>query len=1058
MRYLLLFLLAGCWLTLSAQMSISGTVIDGSTGEPVVDVNVQAKDNRIVPTDQFGKFKVSVKETKGSLSFSKSGFETHTTNYDVQLGAQIKVILYERMQDIEGITLSTGYQSIPKERSTGSFSLVSNDMLSKQVTMNIMDRLPAVANGVMVSNGTSSGQPQLMVRGLSTIKGPKSPLIVLDNFPYEGDLAAINPDLVENITILKDAAASSIWGARAANGVIVITTKKGSFAKSFSADFNTSLSVSQKPDLNYIPSMSSSDFIDVERELFGRGYYDNDINSFNHIVLSPVVSLLEKHRSGLIGSSQLEAEIQRLKSIDSRDQFSKYVYSPAANRQYSLNLSAGSNNLSWSAMIGYDDNIGSLSEKYDRLNLRFENSWKPIDRLVLSTGIWINQINTESGKDGISSVFVKNAGLPYMEIADKVGNALSLPKDYNQDYKLSLGGGKHLDWNYYPLTNWEHEKSTSEQTELRLNAGLKYNIIEGLDAIINYQVQKSTGVSETLYDEQSYAARNYINLFSTIDSQGKVSYIVPKGGIFSQSNSGASVSNLRAQVNLNRQWGRHAVNAILGSEVRNSKSDYRSSRYYGYDADNKTFVNVNYSIRYPTLMGTYSSLLDGARMEDRTTRFISMYTNAAYTFDKKYTISASARRDASNLFGLNINDQWNPFWSAGFAWNISNEKFYNSVLVPNLKIRGSYGFNGNIDPAMVAVSTIRYYGVSRFTQTQMAQFSNFFNPELKWETTQIINLGLDFSSRNSRILGSIEWYQKKSDDLFGQAPLDYTTGITSLLWNVAGMKGSGWDINLQSKNVVRMFSWNTSMNLSFQRDEVTDYYLNNMIGRQFVISSVPISGAIGRPVYSIFAYKWGGLDPQTGDPRGYLNGELSKDYLELTGPDTTIEDLHYYGSAVPTAFGNITNTFGYKSWSLDVGISYKLGYWFRQNSIDYTRLYSNWLMHNDFDNRWQNPGDELSTNVPSIQYQTNSARDEFYLGSEALIEKGDHIRLQYIHLNYRFNPFRNASSNSMQLYANMNNLGILWKATKSDRDPDHNMGSYNALPPLTFSLGLKAQF
>lgn len=1058
MKYLLLFLLAGCWLTLNAQATISGTVIDGNTGEPIIDVNVWAKDNRIVPTDKLGKFKISVNEPKGSLYFSRRGFESHSTTYDVQLDAQIRVVLHEQLQDIEGITLSTGYQSIPKERATGSFSTVSKDMLNKQVTLNIMDRLPAVANGVMVSNGTASGQPQLMVRGLSTIKGPKSPLIVLDNFPYEGDLAAINPDLVESITILKDAAASSIWGARAANGVIVITTKKGSFAKSFSADFNTSLSVSQKPNLNYIPSMSSSDFIDVERELFGRGYYDKDITSYNHVVLSPVVSLLEKHRSGLIGTSQLNAEIQRLKSIDSREQFSKYIYSSAENRQYSLNLSAGSKNLAWSAMIGYDDNIGSLSEKYDRLNLRFENSWKPIDRLVVSTGIWINQINTESGKDGISSVLVKNAGLPYMEIADKEGNALSLPKDYNQDYKLSLGGGKLLDWNYYPLTNWEHTKATSEQTELRLNAGLKYNIIEGLDAIVNYQVQKGTGISETLYDEQSYDARNAVNLFSTIDSQGKVSYIIPKGGILAQSNSGALLTNLRAQANYNRNWGKHAVNAIIGSEVRNSTSDSRASRYYGYNKNNKSFANVNYTVRYPTLMGSYSSILDGARMEDKTNRFISMYTNAAYTFDQKYTISASARRDASNLFGLNINDQWNPFWSAGFAWNISNEKFYNSDVVPNLKIRGSYGFNGNIDPAMVAVSTIRYYGVSRFTQTQMAQFSNFYNPELKWETTQIINLGLDFSSRNRRILGSIEWYQKKSDDLFGQAPLDYTTGITSLLWNVAGMKGSGWDINLQSKNVARMFSWDTSLNLSFQRDEVTDYYLNNMIGRQFVISSVPVSGAVGKPVYSIFAYKWGGLDPQTGDPRGYLNGELSKDYLELTGPDTTIEDLHYYGSAVPTAFGNITNTFGYKSWSLDIGVSYKLGYWFRRNSINYNRLYENWLMHDDFATRWQNPGDEVLTNVPSIQYQTNSARDEFYLGSEALIEKGDHIRLQYVHLNYKFNPFRNKLSNSMQLYANMNNLGILWKATKSNRDPDYNMGSHTVLPPLTFSLGLKAQF
>ncbi|MHA6697175.1 SusC/RagA family TonB-linked outer membrane protein [Chryseobacterium sp. A321] len=1058
MKYILLFLLAGCWLTLNAQISISGTVIDGRTGEAVAEAAVSADTNEQVHTDKFGKFKISVNDTKGSLLFSKNGYENQTTSFNVQTREYLKVILHEKMQDIEEVTLSTGYQNIPKERATGSFSTISNEMLSKQVTLNIVDRLPAVANGVFVSQGTSNGESQLMVRGLSTIEGPKAPLVVLDNFPYEGDIGLINPNLVKEITILKDAAAASIWGARAANGVIVITTKKGDFRKAFSADFNTSLSVSQKPALNYISSMNSSDFIEVEKELFSRGFYDNDINSYNHVVLSPAVALMDKYRSGLISNAQFDREINKLKSIDSRDQFSKYIYRPSENRQYSLNLNAGSQNLAWSAMLGYDNNIGNLGEKYRRLNLGFENSWKPIKGLTITTGIWLNKVNSESGKDGISSINIKGRGVPYMELADNSGRAVSLPKDYNDDYKLGLGEGKLLDWNYYPLTNWEYEKTMSEFSELRLNSGLKYNVLDGLDATVNYQYQKSSGFSETLYDIQSYTARNYINLFSTIDGTGAVKNVVPKGAIFAQSNSNTTITNLRGQLSYNRSWKRHAVNAILGGEVRSAESSYHSTRYYGYNANSKTFVNVNYTTRYPTLMGSYSTLQDGHSMNEALTRFVSFYSNAAYTFDKKYTISASARRDASNLFGLNINDQWNPFWSSGFAWKISNENFYNLDFLPDLKLRGSYGFNGNVNPAMVAVSTIRYFGTSLFTGTPTAQLSNFYNPELRWEKVRMTNLAMDFNGWNNRVSGSIEWYQKVAEGLFGDAPIDYTTGITSLTRNVAGMKGQGWDFNINTNNINRIFSWRTALNLSFYKDEITEYHLDNLMARNFVFSSVPISGVSGKPVYSIFAYKWAGLDPLTGDPQGLLNGQVSKDYLELTGPEQTLDDLVYFGSAIPTKFGNITNTFEYKGWALDVGISYKLGYWFRKESIDYTRLYSEWVTNADFNNRWIKPGDEINTHVPSAQYVTNSARDAFYAGSEVLIEKGDHVRLQYINMSYKFKPFHNRFSNSLELYGNLNNIGLLWKATDSDRDPDYNMGNFTLLPPLTFTLGLKANF
>lgn len=467
---------------------------------------------------------------------------------------------------------------------------------------------------------------------------------------------------------------------------------------------------------------------------------------------------------------------------------------------------------------------------------------------------------------------------------------------------------------------------------------------------------------------------------------------------------------------------------------------------------------VDLSKRFPVIAGGTAFIDNLNSLRESANRFVSVYANAAYTYDNRYTISGSARRDASNLFGLKTNDQWNPFWSAGLSWNVGNEKFYSVNWLPNLKLRGSYGFNGNINPAMVAVTTMALLGVSTYTQEQMARFDNYYNPQLRWETVRMMNAGLDFATKNNRISGSVEYFQKKGENLFGQVPLDYTIGISSLVWNVAGIEGKGVDVELKTININKSFRWLTTLNFSTYKDKVTKYYPSSTIARNFVLASVPISGIEGLPVYSMFGYQWAGLDPQTGDPRGYLNGEVSKDYTNIMGGD--VKDLQYFGSAVPTVYGSFTNTFAYKQLSLDVGITYKLGYYFRKPSINYTSLFREWNGHSDYDQRWQKPGDEAFTNVPSNLYQTNSNRDAFYAGSAALIEKGDHIRLQYINLAYEISKrqWRGLPIKSLQLYANVSNLGILWQESKSGIDPDFNLGNNTLKPPMTFTLGLKAKF
>lgn len=1047
-----------------AQHHISGYVITKENTLPLKGAIITVSGSKTaILTDEKGFFDFQSIGDKLKITVSHSGYQTEHIDVAAPLVSPLKIVMAYKVNDIQEVTLSTGYQKIPKERATGSFTSIDERLINQQVGTNILDRLENMADGVVVDRG-SSGSPQLMIRGISTINGPKSPLVVVDNFPYDGDISNINPNMVENITILKDASAASIWGARAANGVIVITTKTAKMNQPLNIEWSWNMGISQKPGFGNLKTISSSDFIDVEKRLFQQGFYDSDITSPSHPVLSPVVDLLNKERNGELSSAYVDHQITLLKGIDASEQFRRYVYQPAEKRQYYLGISGGAPSFSWVSSMGYDDNVENLGETYKRVNLRFQNTWKPLKNLNITTGVYYTESKTKSGKKGYGNVIMgKNSFVPYMQLADNQGNPMPVFKDFDQNYKDSYANAKIEDWNYYPLADWKHDRVETLSSEIIVNAGLSYQIIKGLNAEVKYQYQRLNDDAQHIYGAQSYYARNYVNRFAQVDDAGNVVFVVPKGAILDQSLSSTGINNMRGQLTYDKKWGRHSVSAIAGGESRDAVRDYSSNRYYGYDEDRRTSSSIDYTHQYPLL--TSGSMEFIQRLQDlgkRSTRFVSLFTNAAYTYNDRYTVSGSLRKDASNLFGLATNDQWNPFWSVGGAWEISKENFYGVDVLPYLKLRGSYGFNGNVNPGMVAVSTIVYDPEnSWYTGTPMARFDNYYNPRLRWETSRMMNVAVDFSLRNNRLSGSLEYFTKRGSNLFGQAQLDYTTGIDYMLSNVAETKGHGIDIELNSKNIDRALKWNTVLNFSTFRDEVAKYYLADPLASQFIGngSSVPVSGVEGRPVYSIFAYKWAGLDPQTGDPRGYLNGEISKDYSALIGAGTSVQDLEFFGSAIPTMYGSFINSLSYKNLTLDIGVTYKFGYFFRRSSINYTNLYDSWTGHSDYSLRWQKPGDELSTNVPSAGL-ADANRDAFYNGAAILVEKGDHVRLQYINLSYRLdkNNFKTKAFKNLSVFTNLSNIGILWRANKKGIDPDYNMMGNMLTPPMMLTFGVRSGF
>src|SRR5690606_8873928 len=285
--------------------------------------------------------------------------------------------------------------------------------------------------------------------------------------------ANINPNIVENITILKDASASSIWGARAANGVIVITTKSGRFNQPITLSFNSTITIGIKPDLGYIRQMSSNDYIDMEQELFKRNFYNSQINSTSRPVISPVVDLLNKVRTGALTQEEAQQQIDALRNVDVRQQFNRYMYKPSVNQQYFLSAQGGAEKFSWTSSVGYDQNRSNLGAPYQRISIRFQNNYRPIEQLSLITSLYSTQTQNESGRYGYNDVSMKgNSFVPYMQIADSNGKALPVPKNYRQSYLETIGEGKLLDWNYYPLTDWKNQTSKSKVSDILATATL----------------------------------------------------------------------------------------------------------------------------------------------------------------------------------------------------------------------------------------------------------------------------------------------------------------------------------------------------------------------------------------------------------------------------------------------------------------------------------------------------------------------------------------------------------------------------------------------------------
>jgi len=984
----------------------------------------------------MGEFSTEISQEDRSILFTKIGFKNieYSISELLAMDMPLSVLMEQDVRTIEEVTVSSGYQNLKQGSITGSVNVVDQELFNRTAGETVLQRLENITPGLVFNRGDAQSTDEFLIRGRSTITAEARPLVVLDNFPFDGNLDDINPLDIESVSILKDAAAASIWGARAGNGVIVLTSKKGS-ADRINVNFQSSLAMQARPDLKNLQLISSADRLEAEKFLFEQGHY---AGAFTGPYYNAVPYFVEKLAEGDVDIAQLQ---QQLSSIDVRDDLSRYFYQNRQQQQYNIGFSGGRQNNTFYYSAGYTEDLGSfVGQKDKRINMsaRQNFGWEKGPKINL--GIIYSDATVKSGNNnGIETVGATGRLFsPYTDLVDEDGRGLQVYSDYRKPYLDTVGRGLLKDWSYVPYDEIFRRSVSEKRRDLQANVSAEQALGYGLkvSAFYKYQLQQVAVKEEDF--EESYKMRDLINNFSELNyDAGSVAYNVPQGGMLLANESNRTVHQGRVQLDYSHSSpdGAHVIDAIAGYEIRKLTDRSQRFQYYGYRPEiggvNSSIDNITYFQMLANGAFSQIGLLQG--MSGGFDNFLSLYANANYSYRDRYQLYGSFRKDEANLFGVATNQKGTPLWSVGGGWNIDKESWWTPDWA-RIKLRATYGVNGNISRAASALATVTFSSSGSFHSFPTALLATPSNEDLRWENVRVFNIGTDFGFFGSKLSGSVDYYVKQSTDLLASVPVNSTLGVQRIFSNTANMEGKGLDLQINSNLRFGDFNWRASLIGSWNENIVTRY-LMPVSANGSAYLPITINPIEGRTLYAVNSFEFLGLDPQNGSPIGLFEGNPSTDYSQIYSR-TPFSGLNFHGPAQPVFFGALRNTISFKNVEMSFNVSYKGGYYFRRESVSYGGILESFQGHSDFAMRWQKPGDELYTDVPSMVYPQVNNRDAFYRYSSALVEPGDHIRLEDVLLSYAFKLKRKGS---LRVFANFQNLNlVIWKAASGNLDPYFN--------------------
>lgn len=1081
--YTLLLLLLTTLCVTAQERIITGKVLDGGlAGEPMIGatVAVDAADGRVqngTVTDYNGNFSITVAPEVKTMSIRFLGYKPQTLSLKAGIN-EYEVTLMPEERSI-GEVVVTGYQKIDRRKLTAAVSTLTISDETVGAVKNIDQALGGqIAGLASVSSSGAPGAPvKIRIRGTASINGTQEPLWVLDGIPLEGtdipkmenlndvddiyqtSIAGLNPSDIENITVLKDAAATAIYGARAANGVIVITSKRGKEGRPM-VNFNTRLTYSPKVDISRLNLLNANEKVDLELSLLASPYTYRQHKGGVANILDRLGEYSAYQKGGWDALSEdARKQIDGLRSINT--DWNDILFRDVFNQEYNASVAGGSERASYYASIGYYDEQGVVKGVgNNRYNMTLKGSYKVSKMLTLGASIFGNQRKQKS-------YMTDNGGFTNPVFYSREANPYFLPFDANGNYIYDVNvQGRESgapDFNIF-----EERANTSRKRRDRsfmgiLDAELKFSPSLKLTTQLAYQYDNYS--LRRYQGHDSYAMRKEKEYATYMMPDGTRRSIFPEGGANKTTDYYSKQWLWKAMLEFNRRFGKHHdVELMAGTEIRHNDAESVSSNAYGYDARTLTtqpviFPSQSVGEQYPLHQETHQE-----------NAYVSWFATGSYTYLYRYTLGASVRFDGSDVFGVAKKYRYLPLYSVSALWRMSEESWMKPLTwISDLRLRGSYGLQGNIDkntsPYLIGI--LEKTSILGKTES-MIKSETAPNPDLKWEKTQNVNLGIEAAFLNDRIRLNVDYYYRRSSDLISIRMLPLETGFSSTTINWASMKNSGWEFALNTRNIAtKDFRWTTSLNLGFN---------TNKIVNESVAQNSTYPSREGYPVGAIFAYKTAGLDSE-GYPL-FVASDGAKvtltEFLKLNRYGASMltaeqqrAQYTYMGTTDPKCSGGFINNFEYGDWQLGIGFMFNLGMKVRVQP-DYSPTYFDRGLNTNHEilNRWStsNPngtGATLMASTPArLAEYTRYAEHNTYSMLDIWVRNNSYCRLQSLRLGYKLPKqwLSKVGISSASVSIEGRNLMVIASDYHNYLDPE-TMGNPFAQPiPKSFIFGLNVNF
>ncbi len=1106
------------------QRIIKGKVID-EEGLPLPGVSVKVKDSYLgTATAADGSFELKVPETAKALEFSFIGFTSEEVKLDDRKN-NYHVTLVENITEL-GEVIKTGYQRIDRRKATSAIETITEKDLEVVGALSLDRMLEGKATGLMITNlsATPGAAARVRVRGGSTFTGNQSPLWVIDGIVYEDPvplsasdinsfdninlignaLTGINPSDIAQINILKDASATAIYGTRAANGVISITTKRGKEGDP-SLTYSGGLSLTRAPRYSDFELMNSKERIDVSREMYERniGTSSTSQNLDRWGYEGALLNLWD----GTYNFNQFQEQVSYLETLNA-DWFGA-LYRTAVTQQHSVSASGGGAKNRYYFSLGYDDQQGTEEGVgLNRITARANLDLDLRDNVLLSfqmNGSVQEATYNHSTISTFDEAYYTSRTIPvYGQDGDLAYQTrlLDLPRGLNKD----IYGQYHI------LNEMQNSERNVTNKDLAISANLRWDFLDHFRLTSQFSYRNTTNLTEEwIADNTFYIAglRTYDafeeQVAEYIDNYG----MVPFGGIYSGGMVSSNTYSMTNQLNYNRVFDeKHVINANLGYEMRSQKywgvkgfqvpgySHYYGRGFISLDSPDVTteeginFANYEWDNVINWMTTKNSSIYP--TITDRLSNTVSMFGIFNYVYDNRYIFNFNVRSDGSNTFGQHERYKFKPTWSTSARWNIHNEAFWNrDGKIDELAFRASYGIRGTV-PNTLPYLIISNYGLenaSIYGGEYTASLVDFPNANLSWEKTGTLNLGLNYSLFGGRMSGALDYAYSKSTDLMQTRPISQVNGTSTWAYNAGSKDISSLEFSLRTVNVkTEKFGWSTYLNFSYEKDRVLDGFEgddDNLSASNYLNGSIYRTGF---PTNGFYSYQFDGLNEE-GMPT-FKN----LDKTDLTATEQLQAMLVYEGTRQAPYYGGFGTEIRYGNFRLSAGFTFKMGYKTRlldlyRNRTDnegntvagYSMPQAFENMSSVFVNRWRQPGDEAHTSIPGLSAEamtygstsdpaisTNRTSEIFLSGqsnawdvydlSDERVVKGDHIRLNSLSLSYNMpkSSLQTLGVKSMRLGLQMSNVAVFTFDKKlKGQDPEQvNSIGLPSLPTYSFSLNM----